>query len=61
MVIGVPKEIHRQENRVGLSPFAASQLTAEGHTVYVENGAGVTAHFIGSGLRGGRRQNRLCS
>ena len=45
MVIGVPKEIHRQENRVGLSPFAVSQLTAEGHTVYVENGAGVPAHF----------------
>lgn len=45
MVIGVPKEIHRQENRVGLSPFAVSQLTAEGHTVYVEKGAGVAAHF----------------
>ena len=45
MVIGVPKEIHRQEHRVGLSPFAVSQLTAEGHTVYVEKGAGVAAHF----------------
>jgi alanine dehydrogenase len=45
MVIGVPKEIHRQENRVGLSPFAVSQLSGEGHTVYVENGAGVPAHF----------------
>ncbi len=45
MVIGVPKEIHRQENRVGLSPFAVSKLTAEGHTVYVEKGAGVAAHF----------------
>ena len=45
MIIGVPKEIHRQENRVGLSPFAVSQLTGEGHTVYVENGAGEAAHF----------------
>ena len=45
MVIGVPREIHRQENRVGLSPFAVSQLSAEGHTVYVEKGAGVPAHF----------------
>ncbi len=45
MVIGVPREIHRQENRVGLSPFAVSQLTGEGHTVYVEKGAGVAAHF----------------
>jgi alanine dehydrogenase len=46
MVIGVPREIHRQENRVGLSPFAVSQLVAEGHTVYVEKGAGVPAHFM---------------
>jgi alanine dehydrogenase len=45
MVIGVPKEIHRQENRVGLSPFAVSQLTADGHTVYVQKGAGEAAHF----------------
>jgi alanine dehydrogenase len=45
MVIGVPREIHRQENRVGLSPFAVSKLTAEGHAVYVEKGAGVAAHF----------------
>jgi alanine dehydrogenase len=46
MVIGVPREIHRQENRVGLSPFAVSQLVGEGHTVYVEKGAGVPAHFM---------------
>jgi len=45
MVIGVPKEIHRQENRVGLSPFAVSSLTAGGHTVYVQQGAGEAAHF----------------
>jgi alanine dehydrogenase len=45
MVIGVPKEIHRHEHRVGLSPFAVSQLVSEGHVVYVEQGAGLTAHF----------------
>ena len=45
MVIGVPKEIHRHEHRVGLTPFAVSQLTAEGHTIYVEKEAGVAAHF----------------
>lgn len=45
MLIGVPKEIHRHEHRVGLSPFAVSQLTAEGHTVFVESGAGSRAHF----------------
>lgn len=45
MVIGVPREIHRHEHRVGLTPFAVSQLTAEGHTVYVEKEAGIAAHF----------------
>lgn len=45
MFIGVPKEIHRHEHRVGLTPFAVSQLVAEGHTVFVERGAGVEAFF----------------
>jgi len=45
MFIGVPKEIHRHEHRVGLTPFAVSQLTAEGHTVFVEKGAGSAAFF----------------
>lgn len=45
MIIGVPKEIHRHEHRVGLTPFAVSQLTSEGHTVFVEQGAGEAAHF----------------
>lgn len=45
MLIGVPKEIHRHEHRVGLTPFAVSQLTAEGHTVFVEKGAGEAAFF----------------
>lgn len=45
MFIGVPKEIHRHEHRVGLTPFAVSQLVAEGHTVNVETGAGEKAHF----------------
>jgi len=45
MVIGVPKETHRHEHRVGLTPFAVSQLCAEGHTIYVEKEAGIAAHF----------------
>lgn len=45
MVIGVPKEIHRHEHRVGLSPFAIQKLVNEGHDVYVEQGAGLAAHF----------------
>jgi alanine dehydrogenase len=45
MVIGVPKETHRHEHRVGLSPFAVSRLTRMGHTVFVEREAGEAAHF----------------
>ena len=41
MIIGVPKEIKQQENRVSLLPSAAYQLTKRGHTVLVEKGAGV--------------------
>ncbi|MGD8319042.1 MAG: alanine dehydrogenase [Gemmatimonadota bacterium] len=45
MVIGIPREIHRHEHRVGLTPFAVSQLTSRGHQVFVEAHAGEAAHF----------------
>jgi alanine dehydrogenase len=45
MFIGVPRETHRYENRVGLSPYAVSRLTHYGHTVVVENEAGAAAKF----------------
>ncbi len=41
MKIGVPKEIKNNENRVGLIPSGALQLTMEGHEVYVETNAGI--------------------
>jgi alanine dehydrogenase len=41
MIIGVPREIKQQENRVSLLPSAAYQLTKRGHTVLVEKDAGV--------------------
>jgi alanine dehydrogenase len=40
MIIGVPKEIKEQENRVGLLPSGAYQLAKRGHQVLVEHGAG---------------------
>jgi alanine dehydrogenase len=40
MRIGVPKEIKIQECRVGLVPAAVRELTAAGHSVVVERGAG---------------------
>src|SRR6266513_3732483 len=41
MVIGVPKEIKEQEQRVALLPSAANQLIRRGHSVLVEKNAGV--------------------
>lgn len=38
--IGVPKETYRDENRVPLTPEAVNVLVANGHTVYIEQGAG---------------------
>lgn len=45
MIIGVPKEIKISENRVGLTEAGVKQLTKEGHTLLVEQDAGV-----GSGI-----------
>lgn len=41
MRIGVPKEIKVHEYRVGLVPASVRELTARGHRVLVEQGAGV--------------------
>ena len=40
MRIGVPTEIKANEHRVGLVPSSVRELTANGHNVYVETGAG---------------------
>ncbi len=40
MLIGVPKEIKKQENRVGLVPSSVREFIAHGHKVLVETGAG---------------------
>jgi alanine dehydrogenase len=45
MFIGVPREDHRHEHRVGLSPSSVARLTRRGHTVHLESGAGDGAHF----------------
>ena len=45
MIIGVPKEIKQQENRVSLLPSAAYQLLKRGHRVLVERGAGVGSGY----------------
>ncbi|MEL6192892.1 MAG: alanine dehydrogenase [Bacteroidota bacterium] len=43
--IGVPKETFFQENRVPLTPEAASVLVANGHQVFIEHDAGEGARY----------------
>jgi len=40
MIIGVPKEIKEQEQRVALLPSGTNELTKHGHSVLVETNAG---------------------
>ncbi len=46
MIIGVPKEIKNNENRVGLTPAGAKELTKAGHTVNVQSSAGEGSGFV---------------
>src|SRR4030081_1494955 len=45
MIIGVPKEIKEQEQRVALLPSVVEQLIRRGHTVLVEKNAGVGSGY----------------
>ena len=56
MLIGVPREIKKQENRVGLTPGSVRELVHHGHRVLVETGAGepigfIDAHYRGAGAK----------
>ncbi len=45
MIIGVPKEIKNNENRVALTPAGTKELVKRGHTVYIEKSAGAGSGF----------------
>lgn len=45
MIIGIPKEIKNNENRVSLTPAGARELVKHGHTVYVQHTAGENSGF----------------
>lgn len=45
MIIGIPKEIKNNESRVALTPGGAKELIKEGHTVYVQQAAGINSGF----------------
>jgi len=45
MIIGIPKEIKKDEYRVGITPFGVDFLHKSGHRVLVEAGAGMGSGF----------------
>ncbi len=45
MIIGVPKEIKNNENRIALTPAGAAELVKNGHNVYVQAGGGNGSGF----------------
>ncbi|CAM4383933.1 alanine dehydrogenase [Zobellia laminariae] len=45
LFIGIPKENQYQEQRVCLTPDAVNAITANGHRVLIESGAGEGAHY----------------
>lgn len=48
MIVGVPKEIKNNENRVALTPAGASELTKRGHQLFVQSTAGEGSGFSDS-------------
>ena len=45
MLIGIPKEIKNNENRVALTPAGVQSLVAKGHEVLIETNAGLGSGF----------------
>ncbi|WNB18736.1 alanine dehydrogenase [Marivirga arenosa] len=46
MIIGVPKEIKNNENRVALTPAGTQELVKRGHEVYIQTTAGEGSGFL---------------
>jgi alanine dehydrogenase len=51
VIVGVPKEIKTAENRIALVPAGAESLASDGHTVLVEQGAGLGSGFSDDAYR----------
>lgn len=45
MIVGVPKEIKNNENRVAITPAGVEALKRSGHEVLVQSGAGIGSGF----------------
>lgn len=48
MIIGVPKEIKNNENRVAVTPAGVAELLKHGHSIYVQSTAGEGSGFLDS-------------
>ena len=45
MIVGIPREIKNNENRVGLTPAGAHELIKRGHVVIIETHSGAASGF----------------
>ena len=45
MIVGIPKEIKNNENRVAMTPAGVCELVRRGHKVYVQASAGANSGF----------------
>ncbi len=46
LLIGIPKEIDAQENRIALTPLSVGLLVENGHQVMIQSGAGERSNFL---------------
>ena len=46
MIIGVPKEVKNNENRIGLTPNSVKHLINSGHDVLIQKDAGANIGFF---------------
>ena len=56
MIIGVPKEIKNNENRVAITPAGTQEFVRKGHAVYIQTKAGEGSGFsdeeyVGAGAK----------
>lgn len=56
MIIGVPKEIKNNENRVAVTPAGVKELTKHGHQVFVQSTAGEGSGFVDRDYKGAGAQ-----
>ena len=45
MIIGIPKEIKANENRVSMTPYNVKTLADDGHDILFQTGAGIRSGF----------------